>query len=96
MSAAVAGVILLGVVAAPVVLYVLIRRETADPQILDRSEAEQLAKARGGRRGGQHSEEQSERKRAGERDGRRERQADTGAEHDDSEWGADEEWGTQN
>lgn len=39
----------LGVLAAPVVLHVFIGRETADPRIVDRSEAEQLARARGGR-----------------------------------------------
>lgn len=43
-------VLILAVFLAPVALYLLTERETADPQVVDRSAAERLAKARGGRR----------------------------------------------
>jgi len=34
----------------PLVLYVFVERETADPTVLDRAEAERVAQERGGRR----------------------------------------------
>jgi len=46
--------VFVGVFAFPVVLYILIERETSDPTIVDRSEAERLARKQGGRRSGRH------------------------------------------
>ena len=37
-------------VGVPLVLYLLIRAETSDPEIVDRTTAERLARRRGGRR----------------------------------------------
>jgi len=56
MAAGVLLVVVVGTLAAPLALYLLIKRENSDPEIVDRSEAERLAKKRGGRRGGHHRE----------------------------------------
>jgi len=42
-------VFLLVAILFPLLLYVFVERETADPQVLNRTEAERLAKERGGR-----------------------------------------------
>ncbi|WP_226480748.1 hypothetical protein [Natrinema amylolyticum] len=43
------GLFLLASLAIPLVLWLAISRETADPTVVDRAEAERIAKERGGR-----------------------------------------------
>ena len=42
-------IVLLGTIAIPFVLWLAISRETSDPTVVDRAEAERIAKERGGR-----------------------------------------------
>ena len=49
LTTAVLGVVLVLGVLATLGLYLITERETSDPRVVDRSEAERLAKARGGR-----------------------------------------------
>lgn len=48
-------VFLLVAILFPLLLYVFVERETADPQVVDRAEAERLAQERGGRRTGREA-----------------------------------------
>ncbi|PCR92515.1 hypothetical protein [Natrinema ejinorense] len=49
MSAALGILVVLASLAVPLVLWLAISRETSDPTVVDRAEAERIAKERGGR-----------------------------------------------
>ncbi|MBZ6495595.1 hypothetical protein [Natrinema longum] len=49
MSAALGLLVVLASLAVPFVLWLAISRETSDPTVVDRAEAERIAKERGGR-----------------------------------------------
>lgn len=86
MSALLALFVLVAV-ALPLLLYVFVERETADPEILNRSEAERLARERGGRR----NANQADGRPTGNRERSDRQTANPERDHPD-EWGGESRW----